>query len=372
MRQIFQKRYLWAITYSAILLMSTTYVLLDTFVIPKPIKAVPKPVRSLPKPVPIAPEPVPVVPKSVPAIPEASHAQPAVTVEKPKIAPVAPKNDPPEIQEAVIPEPSHTTAAPPDESVSVNAPISERPSITATSYRDANIRIEISTKRFANTQVYIADITIQSLEYLKTAFARDIFGRNITQTTSSLAGSNHAILAINGDFCGFRNAGYVIRNSVLYRNIPRRTGDDGALVIYQDGRFEVVGENAIRAEALIEKGAVQAFSFGPSLLENSEIRVNERTEVGRAIVSNPRTAMGIIRPLHYIFVVSDGRTGSSRGLSLYQLASLFKDWGCQAAYNLDGGGSSTMWFNGKVINSPTDGRRFGERKVSDIVYIGYE
>lgn len=87
--------------------------------------------------------------------------------------------------------------------------------------------------------------------------------------------------------------------------------------------------------------------------------------------SNPRTAIGIIDDLHYVFVVSDGRTSESDGLSLYELASFMKELGVKYAYNLDGGGSSTLYFNGEVINNPTTTGRSGERSVSDIVYIGY-
>ena len=87
------------------------------------------------------------------------------------------------------------------------------------------------------------------------------------------------------------------------------------------------------------------------------------------MTSNPRTAIGQVSALHYIVIVSDGRTSQSDGLTLYALATLMKDRGCTVAYNLDGGGSSTLWFNGEVINNPTDGRSDGERKVSDIVYF---
>jgi exopolysaccharide biosynthesis protein len=57
-------------------------------------------------------------------------------------------------------------------------------------------------------------------------------------------------------------------------------------------------------------------------------------------------------------------------MTLKQLAQVFVDRGAVVAYNLDGGGSSTLWFNGQIINKPTDGRTSGERKVSDILYIG--
>ena len=88
--------------------------------------------------------------------------------------------------------------------------------------------------------------------------------------------------------------------------------------------------------------------------------------------SNPRTAIGIVDELHYLFVVSDGRTNASEGLSLRELAEFMQSLGADIAYNLDGGGSSTMVFNGKVINNPTtNGKSIKERSVSDIVYIGY-
>jgi exopolysaccharide biosynthesis protein len=364
-KKIFQKRFWWAITYSVILAMSATYVLLDTFVIPETIKAVPKPIQAIAKPIPVAPKPVP-------AAPEAPFPRPAAATKKEDTEAIRPKTDSPDAKQAIITEKPSAPATPKEESVPTTPPANQGISRTENSYQDANIRIEISKKRIADTQVYIADIKLKGPEYLKTAFAQDVFGRNITQKTSALATAHHALLAINGDFCGFRNAGFVIRNGVLYRNTPRRTGEDGALVIYKDGSFKVVGERAISTEALIAKGAAQVFSFGPSLIEDGELKVGERTEVDMAKTSNPRTAIGIISPLHYIFIVSDGRTQSSFGLSLFRLATIFKEQGCQAAYNLDGGGSTTMWFNDKVMNTPTDGRRYGERSISDIVYIGYE
>ncbi|MCX5999453.1 MAG: phosphodiester glycosidase family protein [Chloroflexi bacterium] len=242
---------------------------------------------------------------------------------------------------------------------------------TANSYEDENISITITTERVDDTQVYIADIQLQSIDYLKTAFAQNIFGRNIKQTTSAMAEAHGAIFAINGDYYGFQDYGFVIRNGILYRSKARSGNDDEALVIYEDGSFEVVSENAVSADALLEQGAVQVFSFGPSLLCNGEINVNENSEVAKAMTSNPRTAIGIISPLHYIVIVSDGRTNVSAGLTLYQLAAIFKEQGCETAYNFDGGGSSTMWFNGEIVNVPTDGSKLGERKVSDIVYVGY-
>ena len=131
-------------------------------------------------------------------------------------------------------------------------------------------------------------------------------------------------------------------------------------------------ENTTNAENLLKNGATQILSFGPALLIDSQISVSKNEEVGKAMASNPRTAIGVVDELHYLLVVSDGRTSVSEGLSLYELAEFMQSMNCTIAYNLDGGGSSTMVFNGEVINNPTtNGKSIKERGVSDIVYIGY-
>ena len=68
-------------------------------------------------------------------------------------------------------------------------------------------------------------------------------------------------------------------------------------------------------------------------------------------------------------MVSDGRTDDSEGLSLYELAAFLRELGVQTAYNLDGGGSSTMVFLGSVVNQPVGGRGSGQRAVTEIVYV---
>ena len=245
----------------------------------------------------------------------------------------------------------------------------EAPTVTANSYRDSNISVTLETVRVHNTDVYVAHVKLASAAYFQTAFAKDTYGRNIREKTSDIAERAGSIFAVNGDFYGFRDEGFVIRNGVLYRDSVYSSSRQ-ALVVDSTGNMFSVREKTSSARALLEEGAWQVLSFGPVLLEDSEICVDEEDEIGK-MESNPRTAVGMVEPLHYIFVVSDGRTRESEGLSLLQMAELMKSYGCTLAYNLDGGGSSTMVFNGRVINNPTDGRSDGERKVSDIVCIGY-
>ncbi len=237
-------------------------------------------------------------------------------------------------------------------------------------YSDENITVEITEYNEYDSTIYVADIQVSSADYLKTALAQGIYGRNVTAETSETAEDNNAILAVNGDFYGAREYGYVIRNGTLYRSKASRDQED--LVIYKNGDFSVINEEDIYAEELLADGAQQVLSFGPALISDDEVTVDPEDEVGRARSSNPRTAIGIIDDLHYVFVVSDGRTNESEGLSLYQLAEFMHSLGVTTAYNLDGGGSSAMYFNGEIVNNPTTGGdRIKERSVSDIVYIGY-
>ena len=240
---------------------------------------------------------------------------------------------------------------------------------TENSYKDDNVEITVSEYERNNTTIYVADVKLSSASLIKTALAQAAYGRNVTEKTSKIAERAGAILAINGDNYGSRESGYVIRQGTVYRNTP---SNNDALAIFADGSFQIINQSEVSANELVENGAVNVFSFGPALVENSEISVSENTEVGKAMASNPRTAIGIIDDLHYVFVVSDGRTNESAGLSLYELAEFMKELGVKTAYNFDGGGSSTLVFGGTVINNPTtNGNSIKERSVTDIVYIGY-
>ena len=235
-------------------------------------------------------------------------------------------------------------------------------------YSDNKSKITVTQYRAYDSNIYVADVEVTDGTSILSAFANNTYGRNITDTTSDMAEENNAVLAINGDYYGARQSGYVIRNGVVYRN-QGSNGED--MVISKDGSLSFISESDTTTDSLIQKQAWQVLSFGPVLVENGEVAVTENDEVGMAMASNPRTAIGTVAKNHYLFVVSDGRTSESAGLSLYELANFMKSLGATNVYNLDGGGSSTMVFQGEVVNNPTtNGNKISERAVSDILYIG--
>ncbi len=235
-------------------------------------------------------------------------------------------------------------------------------------YSDSKRKITVTQYRAYDSNIYVADVEVTDGTSILSAFANNTYGRNITDTTSDMAEENNAVLAINGDYYGARQSGYVIRNGVVYRN-QGSNGED--MVISKDGSLSFISESDTTTDSLMQKQAWQVLSFGPVLVENGQVAVSENDEVGMAMASNPRTAIGTVAKNHYLFVVSDGRTSESAGLSLYELANFMKSLGATNVYNLDGGGSSTMVFQGEVVNNPTtNGNKISERAVSDILYIG--
>ena len=240
------------------------------------------------------------------------------------------------------------------------------------SYKDDNISIKIRRIKRYDSKVYIADIYLTSAEYLKTSVASKSLGK-AEDTVRAQADKVNAILAINGDYCHRRHS-YIIRDGeVIYDKLLYQSGFE-SLAIKYDGTLFPFYPKDYTIQELLNMGCYDVFDFGPTLVRNGEIDITPDTEVaitGSGVV-NPRTAIGWVDGLHYMMVVVDGRSDASRGVTLYELADILKEQGCTYAYNLDGGGSTTMYFNGEIVNQPmTYQNQYLERTISDIVYIGY-
>ena len=242
------------------------------------------------------------------------------------------------------------------------------------SYSSSNtsIKIEQVSTGSGNDTItyYVADVKLTNATDLRSAFANNSYGTNIVAKPTTMASKHDAVLAINGDYYGFRSDGILIRNGVIYRDSGTRDG----MAFYSDGRVEVYDETTTKAQTLLDAGVWNTLSFGPALVNNSKVlsgidQVEVDTNVGNHSIQGkqPRTAVGWVETNHLKLVVVDGRNeGYSRGVTMTELAQIMADLGCACAYNIDGGGSSAMYFNGSIINQPSNG---GERDTSDILYI---
>ena len=235
--------------------------------------------------------------------------------------------------------------------------------ITSDTYTNGNTKISVKQVQNNGVTYYVADVQLSDATALRSAFANDQFGANITDLVSSIATDNNAV------YYGFRSTGIVIRNGTIYRDSGARQG----LAIYKDGTMKVYDETQTNAQTLVNEGVWQTLSFGPALLQDGQVisgidNLEIDTNFGNHSIQGkqPRTAIGIIDDNHFVFVVVDGRSRTSSGVTMSGLAEIMQSLGAKTAYNLDGGGSSEMWFNGQVVNNPSNG---GERATSDIIYI---
>ncbi|MBQ7364470.1 MAG: phosphodiester glycosidase family protein [Clostridia bacterium] len=337
----------------------TSFTLLDAFVFDRPIAdgtVIRNPSFTYPKVTERDPVTASTTPVSTPvSTPDTIPSTPP---------PYGEGTDDPISGEAVI-----TSAVP----VTTEAPEIDYPIYGDLYYKDENIEITIEEDLYVNqngvaTKLFYVDLKLSDIEYLRTYFGTDWRGNVTKDTVADMAEANNAIFAINGDYFSYRERGYVIRNYELERWTPRRQNDpfgDDALLLMANGDFIMIDENDIAAESL-PLDTYQCFTFGPRLIEYGEILVDGDDEVGQSAASNPRTAIGVIANLHYKIVVSEGRLEDGDGLTLLELAEIMDSLGCTSAYNLDGGSSTTLYFNGEVLNAlPKD----KEREVSDCIFI---
>jgi exopolysaccharide biosynthesis protein len=202
-------------------------------------------------------------------------------------------------------------------------------------------------------------------------------------TTHEIAEREKAIVAVNGNFfhteeggsvCYFKMDGNIIDTSRtdLTERLFLNWLDDAALVVTKQNRVMIINEPAKGWREVDSLPTI--FSGGPLLIRNG-IEVKQ-ADHGFNNNRYGRTGAGLTKDGHLILLVVDGNSSESAGMSIKEFAKLFKFLKCTVAFNLDGGGSSTMWIKGKpdngIVNHPSDNKKFdhfGERKVANALLI---
>ena len=238
--------------------------------------------------------------------------------------------------------------------------------VTENSYTSPYVSITIEKISYgkgwgANTY-FVADVYVASLDNFKTATAHNEMRYFSTQNVLEMAAANNAILSISGDFYSYQATGFLMRNGFLYKSDP--TFCD-VCVLYDDGVMETYSRNGYNQQEVLDRGAVQVWNFGPNLLDENGKACKSFNMDDHVAARNPRSAIGYYEPGHYCLVVVDGREYNyAAGVLIPDLAKIFEDLGCKVAYNLDGGGSAVMAFNGAIHSLPSE-----ERDLSDLVIV---
>lgn len=241
-------------------------------------------------------------------------------------------------------------------------------------YSRTGLEIQIDKYAEENIVYWVANVYTEDPEKdINTAWASGSYEASYNQRskTSQMAYDNNAIFAVNGDSAGARKSGsdfenpIVIRNGILYHEDERDIGEmcalkrDGELVIFRPGELG-------SAQEMIDAGVTDTWWFDCTLVENGEIP-HSLIEVEVSLEKAPYTAIGQKDKNNFIFIVVDGRgSNGSEGVTYTGMARLMQRYGAVTAYALDGGGSSTIYFDGMVLNKPSDG---SQRAISDIIYV---
>ncbi len=250
---------------------------------------------------------------------------------------------------------------------------------TQSGYQDSTITVSVESGRSRNCDYWVADIVIQDASQLRTVSAGG-FESNRVMDGVRLANYVNAVVAINGDnsnATGKNGFGCVIRQGVTYLNNLDTEGHwkstvMDVLLIDEDGDFHVLyrPQTGTVTETFEGKKIVNAFSFGPILVDNG-VMVEDFNGADRFIdmsTGDKRQRMAIcqVGPLHYKAVCCAGPARGSRGMTLREFAELVASLDVQVAYNLDGGDSTVLAFNGKKVNDPGNA---STRKLVDIIYF---
>ena len=194
---------------------------------------------------------------------------------------------------------------------------------------------------------------------------------------SMLAKEHKATAAINGSYYNMRNG-----NSVTFLKIDRAVADSTTEAEF---KIRVTGAVAVRKGRLrilpwsrsIERGYKKktgtVLASGPLLLQNGHNADWSACDSDFIATKHPRSAIAITKDKRVLLITVDGRSpGNAIGMNIPELAHLIKTLGGKTALNLDGGGSTTLYLDGNILNHPCDNRQFdheGERHIPNMIYF---
>lgn len=178
-----------------------------------------------------------------------------------------------------------------------------------------------------------------------------------------IARENQSVLAFTDDFFGYRVRqkqvqGILIRSGTILSDKTKREGAGGfpkleTLAYFADGSMKCYNANDHTAQEYADMGATDVLAFGPILVTNGELG-EHMTDKTYYHYREPRCALGMVEPNHYLLLVVKGRSDDSKGAYLDWLAEKMLALGAQEALNLDGGGTVALVFMGDLLNVKTN------------------
>ena len=227
-------------------------------------------------------------------------------------------------------------------------------------YKSGTLNIKLERKSVHGISYWAAHIKTASPKQLRSALSNGTYGGE-RQTTSSAVSSNGGIIGVNGSAFDYGTGkpsplGMCIKNGIIYGNYMTSYS---VMAVKNNGTIYTPAQG-LMGKDLLAAGVKDTYNFGPILIKDGAAQLPwAETEK-----YYPRTAVGMVKPNDYVLLVTD--TGNYSGLNHWDMVNIFKSYGCTYAYNLDGGGSATLYFNGKVMNKLIGNT---QRPCADFLYF---
>lgn len=244
-------------------------------------------------------------------------------------------------------------------------PVKQENYISETEYLDPTLHVVIESGRKDNCDYWLARVQIAHPSQLRTAAAGG-FSNDFVMQGHYLARRQNAVLAVDGDYYSYYPYGMVVRQGVFFRDKLRKERD--VLAIDENGDF-IIFYVPDKGEVPLEyngKKLINVFHFGPALVADGEVGTLEASYWIAPELKRQRMCIAQTGPLEYMALCCAGPMRGSEGMDLMQFAELAKELGAITAYNLDGGDSTMLIFNGEKIN---DRENENTRAISDIIYF---
>lgn len=241
---------------------------------------------------------------------------------------------------------------------------------TEDGYQDDSITIKLETREEDGVVWRIAYVEIADASQMRTGIAGNKVSSSRTALVSSMAEKYNAVLAISGDYYvnDPNKTTFEYRMGNKVRNKSNRKKD--ILIIDENGDFHLFVKSDADKMAEFNKSGhtiVNAFTFGPALVIDGVLLTTDKDYGYNPNGKEPRMAIGQMDTLSYVCVLAEGRTEDSAGVTHQTLANFMYDLGCMQAFNLDGGNTATMVFNGQYYQ--TGKTATNERPQSDMIYF---
>ena len=226
---------------------------------------------------------------------------------------------------------------------------------------------------------------VEAGEMLRAIWNDDQKKAKVRVDAAETATKQGVVFATNTDYFTYRvdvkngrKTGIVVRDGeILYDDPYNQEKADKAgfpnldmVAFFKDGSLGVYRSYEFSAQELLDKGAYDVYSFGPYLMKDGKLS-QQAYDAGDSL--NPRCALGMVEPGHYVYIMAEGRLSRSHGISLKELAKLMRAKGCENAINLDGGQTAVLIFMGKQINQigAYDGGKTNSRPTCEVMGVGY-